>query len=56
VQDLFASATTENMKGEGIQAFLALWDTNLELWTGRIAMIGIAGLFITEAITGKVLF
>lgn len=44
------------MKGEGIQAFLALWDTNLELWTGRIAMIGIAGLFITEAITGKVLF
>lgn len=44
------------MNGGGVQAALALFDTNLELWVGRIAMIGTAGLFITEAITGKVLF
>jgi hypothetical protein len=56
VQDLHAAATSENLKGEGLQAALALFDTNTELWTGRIAMLGITGLFITEAITGKVLF
>jgi len=56
MQDLHAAATSENLKGEGIQQALALFDTNTELWTGRIAMIGVAGLFITEAITGKVLF
>lgn len=56
MQDLHAAATSENLKGEGIQQALALFDTNTELWTGRIAMIGVAGLFITEAITGKVIF
>lgn len=56
VQDLHAAATSENLKGEGIQGALALFDTNTELWTGRIAMLGITGLFVTEAITGKVLF
>lgn len=56
LQELHAAATSENLKGDGLQAALALFDTNTELWTGRIAMIGVAGLFITEAITGKVLF
>jgi hypothetical protein len=56
VQDLHAAATSDNLKGEGLQAALALFDTNTELWTGRIAMLGITGLFVTEAITGKVLF
>lgn len=55
-QDLHATATSDNLRGEGIQQALALFDTNTELWTGRIAMLGIAGLFITEAITGKVIF
>jgi hypothetical protein len=56
LQELHAAATSENLKGDGLQAALALFDTNTELWTGRVAMIGIAGLFITEAITGKVIF
>lgn len=56
LQDLHAAATGANLKGEGVAQLLGLFDTNLELWTGRVAMIGVAGLFITEAITGKVLF
>lgn len=56
VQDLHAVATSDNMKGDGLQAALAAFDTNTEKWVGRVAMIGTAGLFITEAITGKVLF
>lgn len=56
LKELHAAATSENLKGDGLQAALALFDTNTELWTGRVAMIGIAGLFITEAITGKVIF
>lgn len=56
VQELHAAATSENLRGDGIQQALALFDTNTELWTGRVAMIGVAGLFVTEAITGKVIF
>lgn len=57
VQDLHASATADNLKaGGGLAQVFALFDQNLELWTGRVAMIGIAGLLVTEAVTGKVFF
>ncbi|PNH02791.1 Low molecular mass early light-inducible protein HV90, chloroplastic [Tetrabaena socialis] len=54
--DLHAAATGENMKGEGIQAALALFDTNLELWSGRMAMLGMAGLLVIEAVKGESFF
>ena len=55
--ELHAAATSENLKGEGLLGTLAaLFDTNLELWLGRAAMIGIAGLIGVEAFTGNTLF
>jgi hypothetical protein len=57
LQDLHASATSDNLRGkEGLGQVLGLFDTNTELWTGRVAMIGIVGLLAVEAFTGKVLF
>ncbi|KAF8068235.1 Low molecular mass early light-inducible protein HV90 [Scenedesmus sp. PABB004] len=58
LKDLHASATSANLAGSGGGAaqVLGLFDTGLELWTGRVAMIGIAGLLALEAFTGKVLF
>ena len=57
LQDLHATATGDNLKTDaGPGQLLGLFDTNTELWTGRIAMIGIAGLILVEAVTGKVLF
>lgn len=35
---------------------LALFDGNLELWLGRIAMFGVTGLLATELIRGDALF
>lgn len=35
---------------------LALFDTNLELWLGRAAMIGLVGLYAVEAIKGDSFF
>lgn len=56
-QDLHSSATSENLKvGGGLGQVLGLFDQNLELWTGRIAMIGVTGLAAVEAVTGKVFF
>lgn len=56
-QDLHAAATSAALKApSGPGQLLALFDTNTELWTGRVAMMGIAGLLVVEAITGKVLF
>jgi hypothetical protein len=56
-QELHASATSDNLRGkEGVSQALGLFDTNTELWTGRIAMIGIVGLLAVEGFTGKVLF
>ncbi|KXZ54198.1 hypothetical protein GPECTOR_5g292 [Gonium pectorale] len=52
LKDLHAAATTENMKGEGIQQFVALFDTNIELWSGRLAMLGFAGLIALEVAKG----
>jgi hypothetical protein len=57
LQDLHASATSDNLRGkEGVAQILGAFDTNTELWTGRVAMIGIVGLLAVEAFTGKVLF
>ncbi len=39
LQDLHAAATGDNRKGDGAAQALALFDTNVELWTGRIAML-----------------
>eukprot|EP00877_Chromochloris_zofingiensis_P012876 jgi/Chrzof1/7842/Cz02g38160.t1_ELIP5[v5.2] len=56
--DLNAAATTDNLKGgEGVLGqILPLFDTNLELWSGRLAMLGVAGLTVVEVITGRPLF
>jgi len=57
LKDLHATATGDNLKTDaGPGQLLGLFDTNTELWTGRIAMIGVAGLILVEAVTGKVLF
>lgn len=57
LKDLHAAASSENLKAEGLlgQA-LALFDQSLELWSGRLAMIGITGLCIVEAFKGDSLF
>jgi hypothetical protein len=55
--ELHAAATGDNLRGEGaIGQALALFDTNVELWTGRVAMLGLAGLVAVETVTGKAFF
>jgi len=55
-QDLHAAATGANLKAEGvIGALLGLFDTNVELWSGRLAMIGIVGTLLVEGVTGSTL-
>ncbi|KAI8476835.1 MAG: hypothetical protein J3K34DRAFT_399598 [Monoraphidium minutum] len=56
LKDLHAAATGANLKAEGVigQA-LGLFDTNLELWSGRLAMIGILGTLVVEGVTGSTL-
>lgn len=56
LKELHAAATSDALKGEGLQAALALFDTNIELWAGRLAMIGFVGLAITEKVIGDALF
>jgi hypothetical protein len=55
--ELHAAATGANLRGEGVlgQA-LGLFDTSVELWTGRVAMMGLAGLVVVETVTGKAFF
>ncbi|KAG2485604.1 hypothetical protein HYH03_015667 [Edaphochlamys debaryana] len=50
LSELNAAATSENLKGDGIQAALGLFDTNVELWSGRLAMLGFSGLILIEAL------
>jgi len=56
LKDLLESATSEKMQGEGVQKFVALFDQKLELWAGRLAMMGIVGLPIVEYFAGDALF
>lgn len=57
LKDLHAVATSENLKSEGIVGqLLALFDTNLELWSGRLAMIGFTGLIAVETFKGDAFF
>lgn len=55
--ELNASGTSANLKAEGLLGqMLALFDTTLELWSGRLAMFGFVGLIIAEGIKGDALF
>ena len=56
LSDLHKAASSENLKTEGLGAALALFDQSLELWSGRLAMIGFSGLIITELVKGDALF
>lgn len=57
LKELHAAASSENLKAEGaLGQLLALFDQNLELWSGRLAMVGISGLCVVEAIKGDALF
>ena len=56
LKDLHSAATSENLKTEGLGQALALFDQSLELWSGRLAMIGFSGLIITELVKGDALF
>ncbi|KAG1678270.1 hypothetical protein FOA52_013891 [Chlamydomonas sp. UWO 241] len=54
---LHAAATSENLKAEGaIGIFFSLFDCTLEMWSGRLAMLGLVGLPIVEAFKGDALF
>jgi hypothetical protein len=53
LKELNEAATGDNLRGEGaLGQALGLFDTNLELWTGRVAMVGLAGLAAVEAVSG----
>lgn len=56
LKDLHAAATSDNMRGPGVQQALAYFDTNTELWAGRLAMLGFAGLAVIEAVKGESFF
>ncbi len=57
LKDLHDTASSDNLRAEGLlgQA-LALFDQGLEMWSGRLAMIGVVGLVVAEAIKGDALF
>eukprot|EP00955_Chlamydomonas_euryale_P014410 155138-Chlamydomonas_euryale.AAC.5 len=54
---LHASASSANLKADGgLGQVLAVFDQGLELWAGRLAMIGVVGLIAVEAVKGDALF
>jgi hypothetical protein len=40
----------------GLSEVQSFFDAGLEIWSGRLAMVGVAGLLVTEAITGRLVF
>ena len=50
-------ASSDNLRAEGLLGqLLAVFDQSLELWTGRIAMIGLVGLVAAEVVKGDAFF
>jgi hypothetical protein len=56
LRELLDVASSGNLKGEGVGMVLALFDTNFELWSGRMAMFGFAGLILFEEATNASFF
>jgi len=57
LKELHDNATSENLKSEGLAGqLIALFDQKFELWSGRLAMIGIIGLVAVEAVKGDSFF
>jgi hypothetical protein len=55
--ELHETATAEALKGgEGVYEYLSLFNGNTELWTGRIAMLGLSGLVALEVAKGDAFF
>eukprot|EP00798_Chlamydomonas_sp_ICE-L_P017817 gene17817-24198_t len=57
LKTLHETATVENLEGgEGAAAAVAFFEANTELLTGRVAMLGLVGLAIGEAVRGDSFF
>jgi hypothetical protein len=57
LKELHDTATSEALKGgEGVYQYLTLFNANTELWTGRIAMLGLSGLVALEMAQGDAFF
>lgn len=51
------AASSSNLKAEGLFGqLLAAFDQNLELWSGRLAMIGLVGISAVETVKGDAFF
>lgn len=56
LRDLHAAATGPNLQSEGaLGQLMGAFDTNVELWSGRLAMVGVLGVVLLEAFTGNTL-
>jgi hypothetical protein len=57
LKELHETATSESLKGgEGVYQYLSLFNGNTELWTGRVAMMGLSGLVALEVAKGDAFF
>eukprot|EP00199_Chlamydomonas_sp_CCMP681_P006390 CAMPEP_0119107140 /NCGR_PEP_ID=MMETSP1180-20130426/8395_1 /TAXON_ID=3052 ORGANISM="Chlamydomonas cf sp, Strain CCMP681" /NCGR_SAMPLE_ID=MMETSP1180 /ASSEMBLY_ACC=CAM_ASM_000741 /LENGTH=193 /DNA_ID=CAMNT_0007092583 /DNA_START=40 /DNA_END=621 /DNA_ORIENTATION=- len=57
LKELLATATAENMGGdEGYLQVLKFFTSDLELMTGRVAMLGVVGLVAADLVKGDAFF